>query len=256
MKKRKKSSVAGVVVRPILTKEYGCRGQVDLIDMQSPPNGQHTWIMVYQDHLTKFCILRPLSSKRAAEVAYQLMDIFLSIGASQILQSDSGSVFTAAIITELKELWADLLIVHGKPRQPQSQGSVERLNCDVKDMLVAWMGDNNSADWSVGLKFVQCSKNSSYHSGIQQYKASLGNQPHVGLRSTSLPQEILVRMVTEDDLMAAFSPAPSTSAAGGENADQLTPSTSATGRREHRKRARESLVKQAEILEWSSVELL
>lgn len=93
LKKRKRSAVKGVVVRPILSRDYGSRGQVDLIDMQSMPKGDHKWIMVYQDHLTKFCVLRPLSSKRANEVAYQLMDIFLLFGAPQILQSDNGSEF-------------------------------------------------------------------------------------------------------------------------------------------------------------------
>ena len=142
--------------------------------MQSMTKAQHKWIMVYQDHLTKYCVLRPLTSKRAAEVAFQLMDIFLLLGAPQILQSDNGSEFTASVFTELKVLWPDLLMVQGKPRHPQSQGSVERLNCDVKDMLIAWLGDN-STDWPVGLRFVQFQKNctSSYHSGIKQtpYKA-------------------------------------------------------------------------------------
>jgi hypothetical protein len=63
MKKRKRIATKGVVVRPILTREYGSRGQVDLVDMHSMPNGQYKWILVYQDHLTKFCVLRPLSSK-------------------------------------------------------------------------------------------------------------------------------------------------------------------------------------------------
>ena len=39
------------------------------------------WIIVYQCHLTKFCIIWPLTSKRAAEVAIQLLDIFLLFGA-------------------------------------------------------------------------------------------------------------------------------------------------------------------------------
>src|SRR5438132_6945162 len=47
-KKRKRPAVKGVVVRPILTNDYGSRGQVDLIDMQSMPNGHHKWILVYQ----------------------------------------------------------------------------------------------------------------------------------------------------------------------------------------------------------------
>ncbi|MGH0119928.1 UNVERIFIED_CONTAM: hypothetical protein FKN15_029191 [Acipenser sinensis] len=50
----------GVVVKPILSCEYLSRGQVDLIDMQSMSRGNFKWIMVYQDHLAKFCILHPL----------------------------------------------------------------------------------------------------------------------------------------------------------------------------------------------------
>ena len=104
-KKRKRASTKGVVVRPILSKDFGSRAQVDLIDMQSITKAEHKWIMVYQDHLTKYCVLRPLTSKCAAEVAFQLMDIFLLLGAPQILQSHNGSEFTASVITELKVLW-------------------------------------------------------------------------------------------------------------------------------------------------------
>ena len=132
--KRKRPKTTGVVVKPILSRAFNSRDQVYLFDMQSSPQGQFKWIMVYQCHLTKFVILRPLSSKRAAEVAFQLLDIFLLFGAPAILQSDNGSEFTAHVIQELKELWPELIMVHGKPRHPQSQGSVERANSDIKDM--------------------------------------------------------------------------------------------------------------------------
>ncbi|XP_068233424.1 KRAB-A domain-containing protein 2-like [Palaemon carinicauda] len=152
-KKRKRCATKGVTVKPILSKDYGSRSQVDLVDMQSCTKGKYKWIMVYQDHLTKYCILRPSTSKRAAEVAFQLNDTFLMFGSPQILQSDNGSEFTALIISELKLLWPDLLIVHGKPRHPQSQGSVERLNCDIKDMLISWLGDNDTTEWPMGLRY-------------------------------------------------------------------------------------------------------
>ena len=129
----------GVVVKPIMSSEFASRGQVDLIDIQSLSQGVYKFITVYPDHLTKFCVLRPLTSKRAAEVAFQLADVFLMIGAPIILQSDNGSEFTAQIIKELTAFWPTLMLVHGKPRHPQSQGSVERANGDIKDMLVAWM---------------------------------------------------------------------------------------------------------------------
>ena len=100
---RRKHSSKGVVVKPIVSKDFNSRGQVDLVDMQSMPDGNYRFIMNYQDHLTKFCIIEVLSSKRTAEVAYKiLLDIVLVFGAPppppHILQSDHGREFTAEII--------------------------------------------------------------------------------------------------------------------------------------------------------------
>ena len=80
-KKRKRPMTKGVVVRPVLTNEFSSRAQIDLIDILSIAQNSFKWILVYQDHLTKFLILRALTSKRAAEVAHHLLDIFLLIGA-------------------------------------------------------------------------------------------------------------------------------------------------------------------------------
>jgi transposase InsO family protein len=164
-------------VKPLLSKDLNCRGQVDLVDMQSLSDGDYKFIMHYQDHLTKFSVLKALTSKRAAKVGYQLLDIFLLFGAPHILQSDNGWEFTANVIKELKDWWPDCCIVHGKPRHPQSQGSVERGNADIKDMLIIWMREINSTSWKVGLKFVQFNKINSHHSGINRtpYKAMLGS---------------------------------------------------------------------------------
>jgi len=93
--------------------------------------------MVCHDNLTKFCVLRALATKRATKVAFQLADIFLLVGAPSILQSDNGSEFTSYVITELTAVWPDLKMVHGKPRHPRSQGSVEHANGDIKDMLLS-----------------------------------------------------------------------------------------------------------------------
>ena len=51
------------------------RCQVDLIDMQSQPDEGYHFIMIYQDHLTKFVVLRALRTKRAEDIAYHLTDI-------------------------------------------------------------------------------------------------------------------------------------------------------------------------------------
>ena len=56
--------------------------------MQSMRDGDFKFILHYEDHLTKFAVLRPLTSKLAAEVGFQLLDIFLLFGAPHILQSE------------------------------------------------------------------------------------------------------------------------------------------------------------------------
>ena len=84
--KRKKTVNHGLVVKPIISDHFNSRGQVDLVDMHSLPDGEYHYILNYQDHLTKFCHLRPLKGKDAAGVARELYQIFASFGAPLILQ--------------------------------------------------------------------------------------------------------------------------------------------------------------------------
>ncbi|XP_037780264.1 SCAN domain-containing protein 3-like [Penaeus monodon] len=162
--------------------------------------------MVYQDNLTKFCILRPLQTKRTAEVAFQLVDIFLLMDAPAVLQSDNGSEFTSRVITEVKEIYQVSPWFMGRP---QSQGSVERANGNIKDMLVTWLADNNSQDWSVGINFrgQQHSENAAQHSGIKcsPYSATFGCEARVGLTFSPLPTEVVSRLEREDDRIAVMS---------------------------------------------------
>ena len=147
-------------------KEMNSRAQVDMIDMQSQPDGDYKWILVYQDHLTKFVQIRPTKSKRATEVAYNLLDTFCTFGAPSVLQSDNGREFSNSVIEELKDMWDGLKIVHGKPRHSQSQGSVERANRDIEDMLSTWMDSN-----------LKCSP----------HEAMFGQPMKVGLKTSNLP---------------------------------------------------------------------
>ncbi|XP_039315443.1 SCAN domain-containing protein 3-like [Solenopsis invicta] len=201
-KKKKTHLKKGVVVKPLIFKEINHRAQVDLIDMQTSKDGEYKFILNYQEHLTKFVCLRPLKTKTAVEVAYNLVDIFCIIGCSSVLQSDNGREFCNSVIEELKSMWPDLKIVHGKPRHSESQGSVERANRDVQDILIAWMEENNLTKWSQGLRFCQWKKNTSWHSAIKQtlYEAMFGRKAHVGLRSSHLPLSVINDIVTEEEL--------------------------------------------------------
>ena len=171
----------------------------------------YRFIMNYQDHLTKFCVLRPLPSKRACVIASHLVDIFTTFGAPRILQSDNGREFVACIIEEVKVMWPDLVIVHGKPRHPQSQGSIERANGDVEDMIRSWLNDKQTTNWATGLKFVQLQKNTAVNRilGTSPYKALFGQDPSVGL-CTDFPRDVLdaLRPESEDLLRLCTSAGP------------------------------------------------
>ncbi|XP_023288360.1 KRAB-A domain-containing protein 2 [Orussus abietinus] len=192
----------GIVAKPMVSSELNSRCQVDLIDLQSNRDGEYKFIMVYQDHLTKFVQLRPLKTKSAEEVARHVLSIFLTFGAPAILQSDNGREFSNRVISEICAMWKDVKIVHEKPRYSQTQGSVEKANQDIQNMLTAWMNENDTNKWSDGLSFVQFAKNTTYHEGIRQspYEAMFGVKAKRGIASTFLPGEQIANIETEEQL--------------------------------------------------------
>ena len=52
------------------------------------------------------------------------------------------------VITEIRALWPELVVVHGKPRHSQSQGGIERLNRTIVEKLGNWMKENKSTSWA------------------------------------------------------------------------------------------------------------
>lgn len=182
---KKKTKRRGLTVKPMVFNAFNDRTQVDLIDFQSSPDGQFRFIMVVQDHLTKFVHLRALSQKTAVAVAESLLPIFLEFGAPVVLQSDNGREFANAVVEALCDIWPGMKIVHGKPRHSQSQGSVERANQDIQNMLNAWMITNRTNKWAEGLKWVASSKNRAVHEGTGRspYEALFGMPMRQGISS-------------------------------------------------------------------------
>lgn len=193
------------VVKPIVEKTFNDRCQVDLIDMQSCPDGEWRFIFVYQDHLTKFVQIKPLKTKRAEEVAAALVEVFHTFGAPCILQSDNGREFCNAVIEKLVAQWPHVRLVHGAPRHSQSQGSVERANRDIKQMLATWVATQEEGErrWSTGLSTVQFNYNTAFHSSIGQspYECVFGMQAKRGLATLARVHD-LSGVETEEQLLA------------------------------------------------------
>ena len=118
--------------------------------------------------MTKFVVLRHIKRKTAEEVVNQLFDIFCLLGSPHILQSDNDREFKNVDLARMvRELWSRCRIVHGKPRHPQSQGSVERVNKEIKNVLGSLMRKAKNDNWVKFVPLVQYSINSSPHSTLE-----------------------------------------------------------------------------------------
>ena len=201
-----KKQLKSTVTKPIRTSDFASRGQVDLIDLQNTHevNRPYNFLMVYQDHLTRFVVLRPLQKKSADEVVNHLLDIFSLFGSPHILQSDNGREFkNVNLATMIRDKWPECKIMHDKPRHPQSQGSVERVNKEIKKVLGSLMRKNKDQCWVKYLNNTQYSINTSPHSTLEYktpYKVLFGRDPVEGLASFGIPEEIAVDVTTEEEI--------------------------------------------------------
>ena len=147
-------------IRNIVTAGFGQRGQIDLINFQSMPDGLFHFLLNYIDHGFKVLVSIPIVAKRASCVAVALLNIFTLFGPPKILQYDNGGEFSQSamdhhgnclyledveidlIISEMKILWLECTLVRGSPRHSESNGGVERVNQTVQRKLGAWMMQN------------------------------------------------------------------------------------------------------------------
>ena len=130
------------------------------------------------------------------------MNIFCHFGSPLILHSDNGREFVNQVIHALLKLWPDCQMINGKARHSQSQGSVERCNRDIENMLACWQKDNSSNNWAHGLQFVMYAKNARYHSGIGRsaFKAQMGYEGQLGVQTLNLDKDILEGVTMEEQL--------------------------------------------------------
>ena len=73
-RRRKRTYVAGS--QPILTKNFGTRGQIDLINYSATPDGPCKCLLCYCNHRIKVANCRPLTNKDLMAVAHSLLSMF------------------------------------------------------------------------------------------------------------------------------------------------------------------------------------
>lgn len=185
-----------VVATPTLIDETNMRCDIDLIDMQSRPDEQWRFVLVYRDDRTNFVLLRPLKSNTAEEVAHVLLDIFAIFGAPSILQSGISREFSSLVVGEISSMWSEFKLVHGKKISTN-----ESINREIENILNNWSMSNNTYKWSEGLRFVQMMMNKGHNRDMNcsPFEAMFGTKMKVGLKSL-LSRAALVGVESEEDL--------------------------------------------------------
>lgn len=99
------------------------------------------YILVIRDELTKFTQAYPLSNKTAQSVVNTLLLYFQHYGTPIRIHCDSGREFNNTVFKDLCTLY-DIKISFSSIGHPQSNGSVERFNATLLEIIRAHLSDN------------------------------------------------------------------------------------------------------------------
>lgn len=77
-------------------------------------------------------------------------------------------------------------MINGRPWHPQSQGSIEKGNATLKNILISWMRDNKTSNWTKGLFPTQWAMNTTVSEATKviPYVTLFGIKPRIGLKTT------------------------------------------------------------------------
>jgi transposase InsO family protein len=105
--------------------------------------------------------LRPLPSKEALPIVEHMRRIFAEFGPCRVLHTDNGREFKNKHLEALCADW-NVKFVHGLPRKSSTQGSVERANQDIENIIMTWESHFKRNDWADNLPIFQLMKNNRF----------------------------------------------------------------------------------------------
>jgi hypothetical protein len=103
------------------------------------------------------------------------------------------------VISQLKLIWTNHLIINGSPIHPQYQGCIEKANGDLEINLDIWIQDNQKG-WSSGLSIVVSGMNTSVSSTTEKTPHEIVFRQHPRSSIAMFEQLAAQEMVNEEDL--------------------------------------------------------
>ena len=138
----------------------------------------------------------PLIGKQSEQVAYKLEKLFFMFGFPKTLHSDKGGEFRNKNMENLCKKHK-IKFVHGAPRNPSTQGQVERNNSSIKVNITNIVKERGilRSNWCQVVHEAAYKKKISLHRAIQKtsYYVAFGKEPnkecHDAKTSDQQPQE-------------------------------------------------------------------
>ena len=105
--------------------------------------------------------LRALEKKEAKPIVDHIRSIFMQFGPCRVFHTDNGREFCNQHMEALMQEW-NVKMVHGQPRKSSTQGSVERANQDIENIIMTWENHFKRNDWAGNLELFQLMKNNRF----------------------------------------------------------------------------------------------
>ena len=155
-------------------------------------------VLVVTDHFTRMAQAFPCKDQSAKQVARVLWDKFFCVfGFPERIHSDQGPSFESQLISELLRV-SGIKKSHTTPYHPMGNGSVERFNRTLGNMIRALTPDNK-VTWPRRLQTLTFMYNSTIHetTGYAPFYLMFGRTPR-------LPIDVLFRTVLNDPEVVSY----------------------------------------------------
>ena len=171
--------------------------------MTSQPDGEFDHILIYQDDVTKFSVLKPLQGKEPENVSNGLIDIFCTVGTTLIV-SGRCTEFAHQVTREMRRMWPGCFVVVGRAPSHSEHQYYQTTADGVKESLMRYMDEKRTERWSRGLRLVQWGMNQADETyNNRQSTGGLSERALLGV-SNLLDCKVYETVETEEGLVNAM----------------------------------------------------
>jgi len=151
--------------------------RIDFIDKKNQTDNTYKFVLIYQDLKTQYCMLRPLTSICAKEVAQVLMDIFSTLEVPGILKCKGDTIFPYQLSSYLFNRGINIIIICENIEIYNFEYPTEDITKIISEMLDTWLTINETNKWVDGLDIIQFQTNHNiYYEALTKFNCNMNTQ--------------------------------------------------------------------------------